>query len=578
MGVEEVILSAEETRYPAELTARCELLERLGGGQGCETLLVRERSSGRLLVAKCREKAAGGEEDAEAEILRRLSGPGLPAFAAVYENDLMRCTLREYIPGRTLDRVAAEGMSEAQVREIGLGLCAVLRRLHSQDPPVIHRDIKPQNVVLADTGEVFLIDFGISRRYDSAAGEDTVFAGTRGFAAPEQYGFAQTDCRSDIFSLGVLLCWLMTGQTQLGEASAGGLERCIRRCTAFDPKDRYQSVDAVAAALRAGSRRPWRGDRERRRTRRILAAAVAVLSAAALLALAGADWKRDAAVAFREPLVEKAVRLALGKEPEETIAEEELALVEGVFIVCGDVYPTMADYWDNGASWDLERLEAAGGGAVSLEDLRMLPNLREVGISGGSISDLSPLAELETLESLDLRYNQVTSLEPLAGLPALRLVGFNMNPVEDLSPLGACPALEIVDLCNVPDLTGEDLANLPETLAELTITDVSHRAGALSGMTIRHLVASAAGDPELDVLTGIRGLECLTLQEAETVDLSALTDHPGLRELTLSPGVTAEDLSPLLALPALEQVTLPREMEEELLSLGEVPFQVVYIG
>ena len=577
MAVEELTLPAEEARYPAELTARCELLERLGGGQGCETLLVRERSGGRLLVAKCREKAAGGEEDAEAEILRRLSGPGLPAFAGVYENDLMRCTLREYIPGRTLDRVAAEGMSEAQVREIGLGLCAVLRRLHSQDPPVIHRDIKPQNVVLTDTGEVFLIDFGISRRYDSAAGEDTVFAGTRGFAAPEQYGFAQTDCRSDIFSLGVLLCWLMTGQTQLGEASAGGLERCIRRCTAFDPKDRYQSVDAVAAALRAGFRRPWRGDRKRRWGRRILTAA-AVLLAAALLALAGADWERDAAVAFREPLVEEAVRLALGKEPEEAIAAEELALVEGVYIVCGDAYPTLMDYWDKGASWDPERLEAAGGGAASLEDLRMLPNLREVGISGGSVSDLSPLAELEKLDTLDLRYNQVTSLEPLAGLPALRLVGFNMNPVEDLSPLAACPALEIVDLCDVPGLTKGDLANLPETLSELTITDVAEPAGALSGMTIRRLVVSVTGDPELAVLTGVRGLEDLVLQEPDAVDLSALVDHPDLRELTLPPGVTVEDLSPLLALSALEQVTLPREMEEAVLALGELPFQVVYTG
>ena len=575
MEVEEVILSAEEVRYPAELTARCELLERLGGGQGCETLLVRERSSGRLLVAKCREKAAGGEEDAEAEILRRLSGPGLPAFAGVYENDLMRCTLREYIPGRTLDRVAAEGMSEAQVREIGLGLCAVLRRLHNQDPPVIHRDIKPQNVVLTDTGEVFLIDFGISRRYDSAAGEDTVFAGTRGFAAPEQYGFAQTDCRSDIFSLGVLLCWLMTGQTQLGEASAGGLERCIRRCTAFDPKDRYQSVDAVAAALRAGARRPWRGDRKRRWGRSILTAA-AVLLAAALLALAGADWERDAAVAFREPLVEEAVRLALGKEIGETVAAEELALVEGVFIVCGDAYPTLMDYWDKGASWDPQRLEAAGGGVASLEDLRMLPNLREVGISGGSVSDLGPLAELEKLETLDLRYNQVTSLEPLAGLPALRLVGFNMNPVEDLSPLAACPALEIVDLCDVSDLTGADMADLPRTLAELTITDVSKRAGALSGMMIRRLVVSTTGDPELAVLTGVRGLEDLGLQEPNAVDLSALADHPDLRELTLSPGVTAEDLSPLLELPTLEQVTLPRDMEEAVFALGEVSFQVTY--
>lgn len=574
MATERPVLPVEETCYPAELTACCELLERLGGSQNCETLLVRERSGGRLLVAKCREKAAGVEKDAEAEILRRLSGPGLPAFAGVYENDLMRCTLREYIPGRTLDKVAAEGMSEAQVREIGLGLCAVLRRLHSQDPPVIHRDIKPQNVILTDTGEVFLIDFGISRRYDSAAGEDTVFAGTRGFAAPEQYGFAQTDCRSDIFSLGVLLCWLMTGQTQLGEVSVGGLERCIRRCTAFDPKDRYQSVDAVAAALRAGVRCSWRRECAKRPHGAL--AALVLLAVAALLALTGADPEWGGAVSFREPLVEEAVRLALGKEPEEPIAAEELSLVEGVYIVCGDVYATMADYWTYGALADPARLEAAGGGVVSLEDLRMLPNLRELGISGGSIGDLSPLEALEKLESLDLRYNQVTSLAPLAGLPALRLVGFNGNPVEDLSPLAACPALEVVDLCNVPDLTGGDLAHLPGTLEELTITGMSEPAGALSGMTIRRLVTSAAGDPDLAALTGLHGLEDLVLQEPQTVDLSALVDHPGLRELTLPLGTWTEDLIPLLELPVLERVTLPREMEEAVLALGAVPFQVVY--
>ena len=575
MVAERPVLPEEEC-YPAELTARCELLEHLGGSQNCETLLVRERSGGRLLVAKCREKMADGEEDAEAEILRRLSGPGLPAFAGVCENERMRCTLREYVPGRTLDKVAAEGISEAQVREIGLGLCAVLRRLHSQDPPVIHRDIKPQNVVLTDAGEVFLIDFGISRRYDSNAGEDTVFAGTRGFAAPEQYGFAQTDCRSDIFSLGVLLCWLTTGQTQLGKESAGGLDRCIRRCMAFDPKDRYQSVDAVAAALRAVDRRPWRSCRGKRRPKRILAAALALLAAAAVLALAGADWERDAAVAFREPLVEEAVRLALGKEPEEPIAAEELSLVESVYIVCGDVYATMGNYWANGASWDSARLEAAGGGVASLEDLRMLPNLREVGVSGGSVRDLSPLEELEELEFLDLRYNQVTSLAPLEGMLLLRLVGFNGNPVEDLSSLAACPALEVVDLCNVPDLSGGDLADLPGFLEELTISDVSDRAGALSGKTVRRLVATAAGDPGLEILTGLHGLEDLVLQEPQTVDLSALADHPGLRELTLPLGTWTEDLTPLLELPALEQVTLPRDMEETVLALGEVSFQVIY--
>ena len=554
----------EEERYPQGLTERCELLELLSENSRGETLLVRERDSGRLLVAKCRQKAGVDFDAGEAEILRRLGGSGVPALAGAYESETMYCLLREYIPGETLDKAARGRMTEAQARQIGLSLCRVLRRLHSQDPPIIHRDIKPQNVVLGEDGRVWLIDFDISRRYSRGASADTVISGTQDFAAPEQYGFSQTDCRSDIFSLGVLLYWLVTGRTKVGEASAGSLGRCIRRCTAFDPERRYRSVAAVERGLRASGRR-------------LGGLAVAILAAVILFCGAGA-WLLAGgteAIAFQEPLIEAAVRLALDKGPEDPITVEELALVEGIYIVRGDVYGDLSQYWTYGAVHDSQALAAAGGGVVSLEDLRMLPNLRELGISGGSVSDLCPLAELEKLEQVDLRFNQVASVEALEGLPVLWLVGLSGNPVEDLSPLAGCSALGTLDLCAVPGLTGEMLAVLPGPYDQLDITGAADCGGALAGREIHRLVASVNGDPGLAFLEGIIGLESLELRGTETVDLTALAEHPGLRELRLSAGVTAE-LTPLLALSALETVILPPELADEAAALGDTPFAVQF--
>ena len=103
----------EEERYPQGLTERCELLELLSENSRGETLLVRERDSGRLLVAKCRQKAGVDFDAGEEEILRRLGGPGVPALAGVYESETMYCLLREYIPGETLDKAARGRMTEA---------------------------------------------------------------------------------------------------------------------------------------------------------------------------------------------------------------------------------------------------------------------------------------------------------------------------------------------------------------------------------------------------------------------------------------------------------------------------------
>ena len=101
---------------------------------------------------------------------------------------------------------------EALCVSLGQKLCALLEILHGQEPPVIHRDIKPENIVLPPDGEVGPIDFGIARRYKDCQDTDTRHMGTRSTAAPEQYGCAQTDRRTDLYALGMTLIWALTGK------------------------------------------------------------------------------------------------------------------------------------------------------------------------------------------------------------------------------------------------------------------------------------------------------------------------------------------------------------------------------
>ena len=122
-------------------------------------------------------------------------------------------------------------------------LCEQLCALHEMTPPVIHRDIKPQNVVIRPDGRAVLIDFGIAR-VRTEGERDTVAFGTQGFAPPEQYGFSQTDARSDIFSLGILLYWLLHRETKVPREAHTELEKVIARCAFFDPGQALSDIGA----------------------------------------------------------------------------------------------------------------------------------------------------------------------------------------------------------------------------------------------------------------------------------------------------------------------------------------------
>lgn len=182
----------------------------------------------------------------------------LPRVVECYKTGSELVVVTEYVPGETLAAyVARRGGSPALAREVFPVLCEAVAELHGVcDPPLIHRDLKPQNVIIAPEG-LFLIDFGIARRYRDDAASDTVHLGTRAYAPPEQYGFGQTDVRSDVYALGQLLAFCLTGEEprpgadeMAGAAEAApALAPVLARATAFDPAERYGDVLALAAAF-----------------------------------------------------------------------------------------------------------------------------------------------------------------------------------------------------------------------------------------------------------------------------------------------------------------------------------------
>ena len=542
----EFLSGFDNSRYPAAFSDRYETLECLSCGQSCETLLVRDKDSGKFFVAKCYEKEGLLFSLTEPEEFRRLSHPGLPAFEGEFYSASMRCVLREYISGQTLCQAKRGGsFPPEEVRSVGIELCGILRYLHSRTPPIIHRDIKPQNVIVRRDGSLALIDFGISRLYSEGARTDTIFCGTQDFSPPEQYGFLQTDCRSDIYSLGILLSWMLSGKAEPLSAPKTPLERVIAKCTEFAPDKRFHNVSTVEKALR---------DTAPAVIKRIRAGLIAFLILGALL-FTGVWLSGNASdiseSGFTQPLIESAVRLMLGREDEDPISPEELASVTELYITC-DTACTDVNAFSETHEAQCAKDFNSRGPITSLQDLTLLPNLRVLCIASQQIQDISPLASLPQLFQVELRFNDVSDVSALAGLKNLCLVGLNSNPVTDISPLAGCESLKCLDLCGAQEYDPSALA----LLGDLDFLDISNKTGSyryLGEKRISELKLSFSGLTDLTCLHGVQGLQRLEICQTQVSDLSELALHPDITYLRLCE-IPARDYSSLLALPVLEEV------------------------
>lgn len=149
----------------------------------------------------------------EAKLIGMLSHPNLPVLADYFDYEGRPVMVMEFVPGQTLEnllRNANAPLLEQQVVSYGVQLCRVLHYLHTRNPPIIYRDLKPPNVMLTPEGVLKLIDFGVARTFKERKTKDTIAMGSAGYAPPEQYGKGQTDPRSDVYALGATLLHLLT--------------------------------------------------------------------------------------------------------------------------------------------------------------------------------------------------------------------------------------------------------------------------------------------------------------------------------------------------------------------------------
>ena len=236
------------------IEGKYEVLKLIGKGGMSKVYLAMDKNLNKQWAIKEIERKAYDKNNevvvasamAEANMMKKLDYPSLPRIVDIIEKENVIYVVMDYIEGETLSSVLSKEGAQPQevVIEWAKELCRVLDYLHTQNPPIIYRDMKPANIMLQPNGNIKLIDFGIAREYKEQNLADTVSLGTKGYAAPEQFGGkGQTDARTDVYCLGVTLYHLLTGQNPCeppyeiypirywNPQLSSGLEAIIQKCT-----------------------------------------------------------------------------------------------------------------------------------------------------------------------------------------------------------------------------------------------------------------------------------------------------------------------------------------------------------
>jgi len=254
------------------IEGKYEVLKLIGKGGMSKVYLAMDQNLNKQWAVKEIEKRTRDKNNdvviqsamAEANMMKKLDHPSLPRIVDIIDKPDVIYVVMDYIEGEPLNNVLNKkgAQDQEQVIQWARDLCKVLDYLHTQNPPIIYRDMKPANVMLQPNGNVKLIDFGIAREYKEQNLADTVSLGTKGYAAPEQFGGkGQTDARTDVYCLGVTLYHLLTGQNPCeppyeiypirywNPQLSSGLESVVQKCTQLNPEDRYQSCAELLYAL-----------------------------------------------------------------------------------------------------------------------------------------------------------------------------------------------------------------------------------------------------------------------------------------------------------------------------------------
>lgn len=229
---------------------------------GNRLVAVKEMSQSTLNAQELQEATAAFNQ--EALLLAGLTHPNLPRIYEQFTEHGRSYLVMDFIEGQTLEdiltQLGGQRMPLEKVFDIVLQLCSVLEYLHTRQPPIIFRDLKPGNVMITEARHVYLIDFGIARLFKPGQDKDTTALGSYGYAPPEQYGKSQTTMRADIYSLGATLHQLLTGEdpsetpfqfslVHLQDERLLSLERLVKRMVSVDVNGRPESIALVRQEL-----------------------------------------------------------------------------------------------------------------------------------------------------------------------------------------------------------------------------------------------------------------------------------------------------------------------------------------
>lgn len=629
---------------PEDMQEHWTVYECLKESEDSSTFLVKETATGILCVLKWGRNRQTEFLRNEMEIMEKMADrklSGVPKAYRIFEENGEVYLVREYIEGMSLAQMVLQkgGISEAEICRISRKICQTAEQFQNPDEPMIHRDIKPENIVVTPGGEVVFIDFGTMRSYKKDGSRDTFVVGTRGTAAPEQYGYTQTDQRTDVYAIGQTMLYMVSESYEMNQLSECAVSRrmkkIIEKACSFEPDKRYGD----AAQLRRAVEKCQANNRKK--VYKKAGAVFGLIAAGYILAIfspdgtvienkrietaeqSAAEEQIQAEITFREELIEEAVRKELGLSKTDKITASMLENVRKLRIVGKEILDDEDTFWGEGRHVDGKdsSFGSVRGNITDLSDLAQMVNLEELALCNQKIEDISGLKELP-LKKLYLSKNMITDFSVLLNLIDLDTLCIMENPAENLSVIGECTGilrlniqgmnltdidflknlsldyldmsnvevennifepltemkkLDTLCMCDVNEAAAETLSQM-STLKALFMwgdSTILENLKPLKGMTQLETLAFTTQISSLEGIEQFPSLNFLSVSFSLVKDLSPVTGAKNLQVIDIS-NADIENFEPLFGHSGLTEVHCTEEQKEEIMKIDSSPDFEIY--
>ncbi len=629
---------------PEDMQEHWTVYECLKESEDSSTFLVKETATGILCVLKWGRNRQTEFLRNEMEIMKKMADrklSGIPKAYRIFEENGEVYLVREYIEGMSLAQMVLQkgGISEAEICRISRKICQTAEQFQNPDEPMIHRDIKPENIVVTPGGEVVFIDFGTMRSYKKDGSRDTFVVGTRGTAAPEQYGYTQTDQRTDVYAIGQTMLYMVSESYEMNQLSECAVSRrmkkIIEKACSFEPDKRYGD----AAQLRRAVEKCQANNRKK--VYKKAGAVFGLIAAGYILAIfspdgtvienkrietaeqSAAEEQIQAEIIFREELIEEAVRKELGLSKTDKITASMLENVRKLRIVGKEILDDEDTFWGEGHHVDGKdsSFGSVRGNITDLSDLAQMVNLEELALCNQKIEDISGLKELP-LKKLYLSKNMITDFSVLLNLIDLDTLCIMENPAENLSVIGECTGilrlniqgmnltdidflknlsldyldmsnmevennifepltemkkLDTLCMCDVNEAAAETLSQM-STLKALFMwgdSTILENLKPLKGMTQLETLAFTTQISSLEGIEQFPSLNFLSVNFSLVKDLSPVTGAKNLQVIDIS-NADIKNFEPLFGHSGLTEVHCTEEQKEEIMKIDSSPDFEIY--